>query len=194
MNSNNQNSSQSSEESTNRLLNILIAVGIGIPVLIELLTLFNLINIQVFGNDNEEVVQQEQNVAEEQRFTEGDTLFLNSDSPLLIEEMKAIVDAHQWRFALRLINLDTSAIERMVSIDSLQLQSGQMMDVQKTYQWNKTDGDFYLSDEWTLPSGDMPVVMYISSDQPVSDDTDSTENIQQVVKLDNLPVRYNVDE
>lgn len=185
-------SDQSSNKSTNRLVKILIAVGIGIPVIIELMTVFNLINVQIFGNGDDEEIQQKQSVVEVQRFTEGDTLFADYTSPVFIDEMRVKVSAQQWRFALRLVRLDTLDAEQQVKIDSLQLQSGQTMDVQKTYQWQIADSESYLSDEWMLPNGDIPVIMYISSDQPFSDD--STEQIQQEVKLDNLPVRYNVDE
>lgn len=188
----NHDSRQSSEDSSNRLLKILIAVGIGIPVLIELMTVFNLINVQIFGNGDKEVAKQEQPVVEEQLFAEGDTLFADFGSPLLIEEMRAKVDAQQWRFAIQFNRIDSSETEQPIKIDSLRLQSGKVLDIQKAYQWDRTDGKIYISDEWTLPSGDIPVTMYISSDQSMSSDT--TERVQQEVKLDNLPVRYNVDE
>lgn len=184
-------SHQSSEESSNRLLKILIAVGIGIPVLIELLTLFNLINVQIFGNSDEEVDHKEEPIAEVQRFGEGDTLFADFTSPVLLDQMRARVSAQQWRFSLRLINLDSSHTAQTIKIDSMELQSGQLLDVQKKYEWDTTDGKPHIEDEWVIPAGDIPITMYISSIQ-LSRDT--TAYIQQEVKFDNIPVRYNVDE
>lgn len=183
---------QSSEESSNRLLKILIAVGIGIPVLIELLTLFNLINVQIFGNSDGGVDHKEEPIAEVQRYAEGDTLFTDYVSPVLLDQMRAKVSAQQWRFSLRLINLDGPNTAQTIKIDSMRLQSGQLLGVQKTYDWDTTDGKLHIEDEWTLPAGDIPITMYISSTQPASGDT--TAYIQQEVKLDNIPVRYNVDE
>lgn len=185
-------SRQSSEESSNRLLKILIVVGIGIPVLIELLTLFNLVNVQIFGSEDDEIDQQKEPVTEMQRFAEGDTLFADYRSSVLIDQMRAKVSANQWHFVLRLINLDTSDTIQPIKIDSLQLQSGQMLEVQKKYDWNTTDNEFHISDEFSLPAGDIPVTIYISFVQP--DSEDSKAYVQQEVKLDNIPVRYNVDE
>lgn len=185
-------SQQSSKDSTNQLVKILIAVGIGIPVIIELLTLFNLVNVQIFGDGDEEAYHQEEPVAEVQRFGEGDTLFADYASPVFIDQMRAKVNTQRWYFFLRLVNIGSTDSVQPIKIDSMQLQSGQMLDVQKTYNWDTTDGKLHISEEWILPSGDIPVTLYVSSNQSASGDT--TTYIQQQVKLDNIPVRYNVDE
>lgn len=192
MSNDNHDSPQSQEDSTNRLVKILIAVGIGVPVLIELMTLFNLINVQIFGGGDEEINQKEEPVSEVQRFAEGDTLFKDYTSPVLIDEMRAKVSVQQWRFALRLVTLDTWDTVHPLKIDSLQLQSGQVLDIQKTYDWEPKDTERSISDEWILPSGDIPVTLFITSEQPVSGD--SSERVQQEVNLDNIPVRYKVDK
>ncbi|HKL18000.1 MAG TPA: hypothetical protein VJ905_03495, partial [Halalkalibaculum sp.] len=42
---------KANKKSTKRLVRILVVVGIGIPVLVELLTLFNLVNVQLFTDE-----------------------------------------------------------------------------------------------------------------------------------------------
>ena len=46
-------SKEKSGESSKRLVKILVILGIGIPVLVELMTLFNLINVQIFEADQQ---------------------------------------------------------------------------------------------------------------------------------------------
>ncbi len=190
MQANNSDKEDSDRKSRKKLVRILIIVGIGIPVLVELMTLFNLINVQIFEND-EEPNRQFQPDTEVQKFVEGDTLFADQPRPLVVDMIRAKVSAQEWRFALQLTNPDTSQSNQDVRIDSLELQSGKVLDMQKTYDWSTDEKVRSILDEWELPSGDIPVILYISSEQPVSGD--SIQFIQQKVRLGNIPVRYTRD-
>lgn len=191
MQADNPDKEESDRKSRKKLVRILIIVGIGIPVLIELMTLFNLINVQIFENDEEPNRQSWTADTEVQKFVEGDTLFADQSRPLVIDMIKARVSAQEWRFALQLTNPDTSQLNPEVRIDSLELQSGKILDIQKKYDWNADGKVSSFMDEWKLPSGDIPVILYISSEQPVSGD--SIQFVQQEVRLGNIPVRYSRD-
>lgn len=178
----------SDNNSRKKLVRILVIVGIGIPVLIEIMTLFNLINVQIFEKEKE-IDWQSEKVTEIQKFVEGDTLFADQSLPLIIDGMKIKVSAQEWRFALKLTSRDTTLpFKQQVKIDSLELKSGNILDVRNTYSWKYSEGKSYITDEWKLPSGDIPVVLYMGLEQPVSGD--STRFIHQKVQLGNIPVRY----
>lgn len=188
MQATNSDKENSKHNSRKKLVRILVIVGIGIPVLIELMTLFNLINVQIFENDKE-IDWQSESVTEVQQFVEGDTLFADQSLPLIIDEMKIKVSAQEWRFALKLTSRDTTIpLKQEVKVDSLELKSGNILTIRNTYSWKSRKGKSYISDEWELPSGDIPVVLYLSSEQPVRGD--SIRFYHQKARLGNIPVRY----
>ncbi|MDZ7681271.1 MAG: hypothetical protein U5J63_06020 [Fodinibius sp.] len=105
-----ENDSPDSSKVTNKkLVRILVIVGIGIPVLVELLTLFNLVNVQLFSKE-EKVHQQEAQPVKVVQVQEGDTLLTDTEFPVVISQMQVRVSARQWQFHLELVQPDTSAI------------------------------------------------------------------------------------
>ncbi|WP_372638664.1 hypothetical protein [Fodinibius sp.] len=189
MTENHSNSDSNSRNSTKRLVKVLVIVGIGIPVLVELMTLFNLINVQIF--EDEEVRQPEQ-VAEVRQITEGDTLFRDYGSPITIELMRINVSAQQWQFELGLSLPDSVDREPLdIEVDSMRLNSGKIHATGGNSSWNVQEEyrPSRLQAEWELPNGDIPSTLYISSFQQMKNDTAS--RVQQEVPLGNIPVRYN---
>ncbi len=178
-----------SGNSTKRLVKILVIIGIGIPVLVELMTLFNLINVQIF-EDEKEVSQQGDDVVEIQEIEEGDTLFADYSNALTINQLRIKVSAQKWRFALGLNPVDSLDQQQLqVEVDSLRLQSGKILPGTGDNPWETEDtvpGE--MSAEWELPNGDIPEMLYISSFQYI--ESDSTKRIQQEVPLGKIPVRY----
>lgn len=190
-NSENDNKKQDSgKSSTKRLVRILIIVGIGIPVLVELLTLFNLINVQLIGGEEEPASQTRSAIEEVSTYVEGDTLLSDSPNPLVIREMKIKVSAQLWRLELNISPTDTIAANKnLVFVDSLKLKSGAALrpeDAITLYQVGETGPSFIA--EWELSDGDIPQIMYVRSAQPVA--SDSIMIVRQEVKLGKLPIRY----
>lgn len=184
------NSNSDSPNSTKRLVKILVIVGIGIPVLVELMTLFNLINVQIF--EDEEVRERSAPAAEVRQITEGDTLFRDYRSPVAIELMRINVSAQQWRFELELTTPDSVSQEHLrIEMDSMQLNSGRMLAAGGSSVWQLQEerSPPRLHAEWELPNGDIPRTLYISSIQQMPGD--SARRVQQQVPLGNIPVRYN---
>ncbi|SHG19522.1 hypothetical protein SAMN05443144_12121 [Fodinibius roseus] len=190
MTENHSNSDSDSRNSSKRLVKILVIVGIGIPVLVELMTLFNLINVQIF--DDEEVQEQPEPVAEVRQVTEGDTLFRDYRFPVTIELLRINVSAQEWRFELGLSVPDSVDREPLeIELDSMQLNSGKILAAGRNRSWNIQEGHTppRIQAEWELPNGDIPGTLYISSFQQMQNDTAS--RVQQEVPLGNIPVRYN---
>lgn len=178
------------EDSKKTLVRILIIVGIGIPVLVELLTLFNLINVQLF--EEEKVPEQQARPAEVEEFMVGDTLFADAATPIAISEILIKVSAQSWRFELTLAQSgSTAVVGNLVAIDSLKLKSGEVLSDTQKWEVNKSSR-LQKTFEWLLPSGDIPTVLYMSSRQSFS--KDSVANLRLDVQLGNIPVRYSQDK
>ncbi len=180
---------ESGKKSNRRLVRILVIVGIGIPVLVELLTLFNLVNVQLFSNEKEEV-QQVETVKEVPTYVEGDTLFTDYATPIVIRSMEIKVNARQWRYELVLMPADTATVTGdKVRIDSLRLESGKLLSSdQSIHRQSPGEGSPGYLMEWELPSGDIPQRIYLSSTQQVA--PDSTATIQKEIPLGKIPIRY----
>lgn len=191
-------SKKSDKNSTKRLVRILVIVGIGIPVLVELLTLFNLINVQLTEGDKEVTMESGNQVAEISTFTEADTIYSDSEIPVLIKEMKVKVSAQQWRLDLQLRPADTLNTYRLKNVnpflrlDSLQLKSGAILRKEQLTGFKSSEMDekslFNYKTDLKLPSGDIPQVLYLTAIQPVN--ADSTKAVSRTVRLGNIPIRY----
>lgn len=191
-------SKKSGKNSTKRLVRILVIVGIGIPVLVELLTLFNLINVQFTEGDKEAPMESGDQAAEIRTFTEADTIYSDFEIPVLIKEMKVKVSAQQWRLDLHLGPADTlnryrlKNVNQFLSLDSLKLNSGAVLGKEQLtgFQSLEKDGDipFDYKADLKLPSGDIPGILYLTAFQPVN--ADSIKAVSRTVRLGNIPIRY----
>jgi hypothetical protein len=181
---------EKSNNSTKKLVKILVIVGIGIPILVELMTLFNLINVQIF-EDNKDTNGKDFNVEDVRGFGEGDTLFADRQTAVLINQLRVKVSAQEWRFALGMTSLDSISQDKLqIGVDSMKLKSNRMLLGNESSSWEvKQLAPAKVYGEWQLPNGDIPKKLFISIDQQISED--STSRISQEVALDKIPVRYN---
>ena len=179
----NSDTSNSEEGSKKILIRTLIIVGIGIPVLVELLTLFNLVNVQLF-NDETDQMQKKDQPEQAVEFAEDDTLFADSNYPVVISAMQINVSAREWEFELQLLPSDTT-IEATpsVKVDSLELKNSNLL--RSSQEWS---GSQPKSMRWPLPNGQIPVRLYMSAKESITED--SVRHIYQEVPLGNIPVRY----
>jgi len=182
-------SEEKSDNSTKKLVKILVIVGIGIPVLVELMTLFNLINVQIF-EDEKDVNSHDTNVTEVRGFGEGDTLFANQESAVLIDQLRVKVSAQEWRFALGITSMDSTSQEKLqIRVDSLRLQSKKILLGIDSSSWEvRQTVPAQIYGEWALPNGDIPTKLFVSIEQQ---EADSTTRVSQEIPLHKIPVRYN---
>lgn len=189
MTENNSSSDGESSNSTKLLVKILVIVGIGIPVLVELMTLFNLFNVQLFDDEQEENEQPE-TVVEVRQITEGDTLYRDYRFPLTVDLLRINVSAQQWRFELGLAFSDSVSQDQLqIEVDSMRLNSGSILSAEEKKSWEIPEPPARrVQAEWVLPNGDIPRVMYISSSQQRQGNP--ARRVQQEVPLGKIPVRY----
>lgn len=172
--------------STKTVVRIMIALAIGIPVVLELFTLFNLVNVRLFGGEEESSPQVEQ-LAPVQEFAKGDTLFATSPASFVIDEMRIYVRPQHWRFELMLAQADSIQQEDMaITIDSLNLSNGTK--IRSPHKLQFEDSSHRWETSWRLPSEHKPTRLFISSMQAIS--KDSTQRVGQGIRVGQLSIRY----
>lgn len=188
----NENSGQESGSNTSnkKLVKILVIVGIGIPVLVELMTLFNLINVQFTdkeANQKETVGE----VSESLDYTQGDTLFSNSTYPVHIAMMEINVSTQDWQFLLTLSTpLKDDQMYTPITLDSLRLQSGKTISVEQDQSEKTTQaGRHAISIKSSLPNSDIPQKLFLSM-PPQQQDSLKKQTETRSIKLGHIPVRY----
>lgn len=185
-----QSGENESKKSRKKLVRWLVILGIGIPVLVELLTLFNLINVQF--TDEEQQLPNTSETATERAVVEGDTLFKSSADPLVIRQLLIKVNAQEWEFELGLAYAgDAPGPDTRFTIDSLLLNSGTVLQSQNV-EWEIDEGQTQLEAKWDLPPGDIPTALFLSTFQQFS--SDSLAKTPREIKLNKIPVRYNTDQ
>lgn len=182
---------QSEEQSTNssrNLVRILVILGIGIPVVVELLTLFNLVKVQIW--EEEPRVEVPAKTSQAEPLQPGDTLFAEQPPMIVFHEMQISVNAQSWTFILSFKTERVGQSEVPVSIDSLRLHSGRFLrDTGSNGLTKQADSSsFETSYTWSLPSGDLPEVLFLT--RLVRAGPDSTYRERQEILLGNIPVRY----
>lgn len=189
MTENNSRSEGKSPNSTKRLVKILVIIGIGIPVLVELMTLFNLFNVQLF-KDEQEMSEQPESVVEVRQITERDTIFRDYRFPIVVDLLRINVSAQQWRFELGLAFSDSLSQDHLqIEVDSIKLNSGIILSAEEKKSWEIQESPTHrIQTEWVLPNGDIPRIMYISSSQQQQEN--SAKRVQQEIPLGKIPVRY----
>lgn len=176
-------------------LRILIIVAIGIPVLLELSTLFNLVKVQFWGKEEPENgrVQTENGVRE---VTAGDTLSIDREFMLIFQEMRIGVSPGRWEYKLELETTGETDEPFRIFIDSLELNSGVTISGKvASEEWvTETEdkwGNIEMGQAWEIPDGDIPRTLFMRLEKRVA--ADSVARIRKRVPLGPIPVRYQSD-
>lgn len=187
----NDSQTDTSNNSTKRLVKILVIIGIGIPVLVELMTLFNLINVNLFSRESDRPTKTESTI-EERTYGEGDTLLADTGTPVVIDHLMIKVDATNWMMEMTLSQPVKETEFREVFVDSLKLESGSVIRAAAEQNWQGGEtGIPRLKISRKLPNGDRPRSIYFSISQTPSGDTQ--QFTQYEIPLGNIPVRYSQD-
>lgn len=184
------NSDKHEKEAGSRknLIRILVIVGIGIPILVEVLTLFNLINVQFFEEEKKMIPHSQP--ASVRELVNGDTLLKEAPVPVILEDMLIKVSTREWYFELALSRSEISEGKiSVLKVDSLKLNSGKILGGAR--EWKEV-GHAQKTMGWQLPTGDIPSIVYVSTEQISAEN--SVQSFEQAVRLGNIPVRYRREE
>jgi hypothetical protein len=184
--------SETEKDSTPKwLVRILVIVGIGVPVLIELFTFSGLISNHLFesSEDQGETSATESKAIGPSTISTGDTLFVGSSVPLVIRNLQLEIYPDKWVFTVRLSPEKSKNIETSTLIQALHTQN-RVRDKEKVLNWGAAD-TAAKTVTWTLESSERPVGIEFSN-KAVSQkgggatDTGDTEYF----KFGHIPANY----
>lgn len=172
--------------STKNLLRILIIVGIGIPVLVEVFTAFELFSIHI----GEEKQHRRAHTAKstDRRVAEGRRLIPDSPPVIEIENMRILAGPRSWIFEmeLELEHLPDELFQ--LKLEKLKLKGGEIIQDPKVKTWKSLDdeGEFELS--WSIPPGETPLGVTVTARTQLS--SGKSKLIEHDVVFGNVPVFY----
>lgn len=181
------------------LIRILLIVAIGIPVLLESMTFFNLIKFRLWDHSKSSK-QKSQKVSQVEGFSAGDTLL--TDHPLIVtlNDSRINVGPNQWIFEMEMRAYGNPSYEYHINIDSLGLSKGIIIPGTQNADWeteteNENEGnegtdEEYLKMEgkWRIPNGEIPQKLFITLQKVFT--ADSVVQLHKTLPLKKPPIRY----
>lgn len=186
------------------LVKWLVIIGIGIPVLVEVLTLFNLVSVQLWEEERQEATVEVGsaglNLAEE-----GERYFRDTAGGVILRRMRIAVGPEGWRFRMEFsgdsLTLDPDSLSSVppagegsvrweLAVDSLTLDSGQTLEPRGPVALLSASNarEMVASFEWELPSGDLPAAAYLRLQRRVEGRPDVS--VTEEMRFGNIPTRY----
>ena len=164
--------------SNRRFVIILLAFGIGIPVLIELATFVRLIYDPFHEAPQAHRVE---------RVQTGDELFEDEGPRVTLDQMNARAGSNGWTFEMVVRTTSPDTREFELRLDSLEMRHGDLIPDARTHIWAPGDSSAYTA-EWSVNANDWP--NYMRAHATVRDaETDSTWTVTRRLELGKVPVR-----
>ena len=185
----NESEAKKSGISTKTLVRILIAIGIGIPILVELFTVFELFNIHLFSGDEAEHHEE----VPIHRVIEGSRI-LPGDLPVLtLEHARVWAEPNKWIFEMEMEMDDSPAHPFELTFNHLVTTGERMIDEPQTIRWeDKGQDDDEYDVKWSIPPGETPLSLTVVLKSIISQD--STKEVTREVKFGKIPVQYGDEE
>jgi len=184
---------EASSGSQKYLVRILLLVAIGVPVILEFLTFFNLIKFRLWDGEKRDQQEQVQKTEHKVReFSVGDTLFAESSVLITLQDMHIYVSPKTWKFEMKLRVMGASQ-DFKFSIDSLGLENGERVPVEELseHETEEESGTQEIEGEWTIPNREVPNELFITIHKRAS--ADSVAKIHKRVPISKPVVRYHHD-
>lgn len=167
------------------LLRLLIIVGIGLPILIEVVTFGSMMGHHLVGDTGEEAVP-ETPTAEQAGASVGDPILESSEVSARIEAASVVTADEGWRFTLTVNVTNTGPDPAAVRFDSVTTRSGETIaGAASTGQLPAEETDD-VTKSWLLPPGERPATVSVTVLQ--YPDGESAQSTQYTVALGDIPV------
>lgn len=167
-----------------RLVQVLILIGLGIPILIEAATLVRLIGGHLGGDEDGRSTGND--TADVVMVDEGDELLPATAAPEIIARASVRAQLDAWYFVIEVDVQNPAAHSYELTLRDVETRGGRMIDASHTQRWPPGDSA-RMRAEWELPEGDRPVSMYVSG--RLLGAADSTQRAARRVHFDHIPVR-----
>ncbi|NLV06378.1 hypothetical protein GOC83_09580 [Haloarcula rubripromontorii] len=167
------------------LLRLLIIVGIGLPILIEVVTFGSMMGHHLLGDSGAEAVPETPTAAETGAGV-GDPILESADVSARIDAASVVTADEGWRFTLTINVTNTGSDPAAVRLDSVTTRGGETVaDTASTGQLSVGNTDD-LTQSWLLPPGERPDSVSITVF--VYPDGESVQSTQYTVALGDIPV------
>lgn len=167
------------------LLRLLIIVGIGLPILIEVVTFGSMMGHHLVGDTGGEAVP-ETPTAEQAGASVGDPILESSEVSVRIEAASVVTADEGWRFTLTVNVTNTGPDPAAVRFDSVTTRSGETIaGAASTGQLPAEETDD-VTKSWLLPPGERPATVSVTVLR--YPDGESAQSTQYTVALGDIPV------
>lgn len=167
------------------LLRLLIIVGIGLPILIEVVTFGSMMGHHLVGDTGGEAVP-ETPTAGQAGASVGDPILESSEVSARIEAASVVTADEGWRFTLTVNVTNTGPDPAAVRFDSVTTRSGETIaGAASTGQLPAEETDD-VTKSWLLPPGERPATVSVTVLQ--YPDGESAQSTQYTVALGDIPV------
>ncbi len=186
MNDNTENSGNVEKKSSRKnLLRILVILGIGIPLLLELFTLFKLFT----GEEKHGEIKITEDV---KMVTAGDQVIPVTPPVIVLEYARILASPEEFIFEIELELEDIPGKRFVLELEDLKLKSGQTIKTTKRKTWrvsdnSKNEGEFETN--WSIPPGDTPEGLKLKT--VIYTDKDEKKEMEHNVIFGKIPVMYN---
>ncbi|KAA9397931.1 hypothetical protein Har1130_06370 [Haloarcula sp. CBA1130] len=167
------------------LLRLLIIAGIGIPILIEVVTFGSMMGHHLIGDAGDEAVP-ETPTAESAGVGVGDPILDSSAVAARIDSASVVTADEGWRFTLAVNVTNTGSDPAAVRLDSVTTRSGETVaEAASTGKLPAGQADD-VTKSWLLPPGERPDTVSVTVF--VYPDESETQSTQYTVALGDIPV------
>lgn len=167
------------------LLRLLIIVGIGLPILIEVVTFGSMMGHHLMGDTGVEAVPETPTAAEAGAGV-GDPILESSAVSARIGAASVVTADEGWRFTLAVNVTNTGSDPAAVRLDSVTTRSGETVSDTASTGQLPVEGTDDVTQSWLLPPGKRPDTVSVTVF--VYPDGESVQSTQYTVALGDVPV------
>ncbi|MEF8829198.1 MAG: hypothetical protein V5A49_09185 [Haloarcula sp.] len=167
------------------LLRLLIIVGIGLPILIEVVTFGSMMGHHLTGGAGGEPVA-ETPTAEPAGAGVGDPILESSAVSARIEAASVVTTDEGWRFTLEVNVTNTASETAAVRLDSVTTRNGETVEGAASTGQLPVEQTDDVTKSWLLPSGERPDTVSVTVS--LYPDGSPTQSTQYTVALGDIPV------
>ncbi|EMA10360.1 hypothetical protein SAMN05443574_10977 [Haloarcula vallismortis] len=167
------------------LLRLLIIAGIGIPILIEVVTFGSMMGHHLMGDTGDEAVPETPTAAEAGAGV-GDPILESAAVSARIDAGSVVTADEGWRFTLTVNVTNTGSDPAAVRLDSVTTRNGETIEGAATTGQLSVEETDDVTKSWLLPPGERPDTVSVTV--LTYPDGGSVQSTQYTVALGDIPV------
>ncbi|WP_423998777.1 hypothetical protein ACOZ4I_09220 [Haloarcula salina] len=168
------------------LIRLLIVIGIGLPILIEVATFGSMLGHHVVGDGGGGDAAPETPTAAETGVVTGDEILDETNLSARIESASVVTENDGWRVTVTVNATNTGQTPAAVRLGAVTSRSGTTVDGAATTDRIRPGESATVTESWLLPPGERPGRLAVTTLRYPPDGTPTTES--HTVTLGDIPV------